>query len=57
MYQNPVLKELAINGGNPARKRADPPMFYGGLMIDEKEEQAVLEVLRSKKALPVLRAL
>lgn len=49
MSENPKNKALAINGGEPARKKADPPMFYGGLMIDEKEEQAVLEVLRSKK--------
>lgn len=42
-------KVLAINGGTPARTRKEPPMFPGGLMIDEKEEQAVLEVLRSKR--------
>lgn len=41
-------KKLAINGGEPARKRVDPPMFPGGMVIDQKEEQAVLEVLRSK---------
>ncbi len=40
---------LAINGGTPARKRTDPPMFPGGMLIDEREEQAVLEVLRSKR--------
>lgn len=42
-------KVLAINGGKPARTRKEPPMFPGGLMIDEREEQAVLEVLRSKR--------
>lgn len=41
--------KLAINGGEPARKRKEPPMFPGGMLIDEKEEQAVLEVLRSKR--------
>jgi 8-amino-3,8-dideoxy-alpha-D-manno-octulosonate transaminase len=40
---------LAIRGGEPARKRPDPPMFPGGLLIDEKEEQAVMDVLRSKR--------
>jgi 8-amino-3,8-dideoxy-alpha-D-manno-octulosonate transaminase len=46
-----ILKRdlLAIHGGEPARKRKDPPMFPGGLIIDEKEEQAVLDVLRSKR--------
>lgn len=40
---------LAINGGDPARKREEPPMFPGGMMIDSREEEAVLEVLRSKR--------
>lgn len=43
------LKKLAINGGEPAHVRKNPPMFPGGMEIDEKEEQAVLEVLRSKR--------
>lgn len=42
-------KELALYGGPPARSTANPPMFPGGLHIDEKEEAAVLEVLRSKR--------
>ena len=46
---NDKLKELAINGGTPARKSSNPPMFPGGMIIDEREEQAVLEVLRSKR--------
>lgn len=33
----------------PVRTRENPPMFPGGMEIDEKEEQAVLEVLRSKR--------
>lgn len=42
-------KELAINGAPPARRRPDPPMYPGGMAIDQEEEQAVLEVLRSKR--------
>src|SRR5512136_1815486 len=40
---------LAIHGGQPARKRTDPPMYPGGNLIDDEEEQAVLEVLRAKR--------
>jgi 8-amino-3,8-dideoxy-alpha-D-manno-octulosonate transaminase len=40
---------LALNGGSPAKQRPDPPMYPGGMSIDEEEEQAVLEVLRSKR--------
>lgn len=42
-------KKLAINGGEPAKTTANPPMFPGGMEIGEKEEQAVLDVLRSKR--------
>ena len=42
-------KKLAINGGTPARKRSDPPMYPGGNLIDEEEERSVLETLRSKR--------
>ena len=41
--------KLAIDGGTPARQHRDPPMYPGGMMIDQEEEQAVLEVLRSKR--------
>jgi len=41
--------DLAINGGAKARTRSEIPMFPGGLSYDEKEEQAVLEVIRSKR--------
>ena len=41
--------DLAINGGPKARSKSEIPMFPGGLSIDEKEEQAVLDVLRSKR--------
>ncbi len=40
---------LAIQGGEPAVRAPLPPMYPGGLRIDEKEEAAVLEVLRSKR--------
>jgi dTDP-4-amino-4,6-dideoxygalactose transaminase len=33
----------------PARQRSDPPMYPGGMWIDEEEEQAVLEVLRTRR--------
>jgi dTDP-4-amino-4,6-dideoxygalactose transaminase len=42
-------ERLAIDGGPPARRRPDPPMYPGGNMIGAEEEQAVLEVLRSKR--------
>lgn len=41
--------KLAIDGGTPARTLKNYPMYPGGLAIDEREEQAVLEVLRSKR--------
>lgn len=40
---------LAIHGGTPAKQHPDPPMYPGGMVIDEEEEAAVLEVLRSKR--------
>jgi hypothetical protein len=33
----------------PARQHSDPPMYPGGMSIDEEEEQAVLEVLRTRR--------
>ena len=42
-------KKLAIDGGEPAKPRRDPPMYPGGNVIDQEEEQAVLEVLRAKR--------
>ena len=41
-------KKLALYGGKPVRDRPLPPMYPGALFIDESEEEAVLEVLRSK---------
>ena len=42
-------KQLAIYGGKPARHRVDPPMYPGANAIGAEEEEAVLEVLRSKR--------
>jgi 8-amino-3,8-dideoxy-alpha-D-manno-octulosonate transaminase len=44
-----TTQKLAIDGGTPAKQRRNPPMYPGGMMIGEEEEQAVLEVLRSKR--------
>jgi 8-amino-3,8-dideoxy-alpha-D-manno-octulosonate transaminase len=42
-------RKLAIEGGPPAIRTPLPPMYPGGMRIDEEEEAAVLEVLRSKR--------
>jgi dTDP-4-amino-4,6-dideoxygalactose transaminase len=42
-------QELAINGGAPAKQRPDPPMYPGGMLIGQEEEESVLETLRSKR--------
>jgi len=42
-------ERLPVDGYAPARHRADPPMFPGGNAIGTEEEQAVLDVLRSKR--------
>ena len=42
-------ERLAIDGGNAARTRPDPPMYPGGNLIGAEEEAAVLDVLRSKR--------
>jgi len=49
MQAFPPEVTLAINGGTPAKQYPDPPMYPGGMIIDEAEEQAVLEVLRRKR--------
>jgi len=41
-------KTLALYGGKPVRDKPLPPMYPGAMFIDEQEEKAVLEVLRSK---------
>ncbi len=42
-------EKLALEGGAPARQPRDLPNYYGGMLIGAEEEQAVLEVLRSKR--------
>jgi len=41
---------LALNGGQPAISADSPlpPMFPGGMRIGQEEEDAVVEVIRSK---------
>ena len=41
--------KLAIDGGPPAIKHPLPPMYPGGMRIGAEEENAVLDVLRSKR--------
>ena len=43
------LSDLAINGGRPSRTIPDPAIYPGGMLIGEEEEQAVVEVIRSKR--------
>jgi len=40
---------LAVDGGPPARDRATAPMFPGGLEIGDREREAVLRVLDSRR--------
>jgi 8-amino-3,8-dideoxy-alpha-D-manno-octulosonate transaminase len=42
-------RKLVIDGGTPAIHMPLPPMYPGGMRIDDEEEAAVLEVLRSKR--------
>ncbi len=42
-------ERLAVNGGAPARRNPAPPMYPGGMSIGAEEEQAVVEVIRSKR--------
>jgi 8-amino-3,8-dideoxy-alpha-D-manno-octulosonate transaminase len=42
-------RTLAINGGVPVRQQGFPPMYPGGMMIGQEEEEAVLQVLRTKR--------
>jgi dTDP-4-amino-4,6-dideoxygalactose transaminase len=41
--------KLALDGGPPAVQHPIPAMYPGGMRIDREEEEAVLEVLRSKR--------
>jgi 8-amino-3,8-dideoxy-alpha-D-manno-octulosonate transaminase len=49
LSQESDAEALAIQGAAPAKKRPDPPMFPGAMLIDQEEERAVLEVLRAKR--------
>lgn len=49
MQAVPSDVQLAIHGGTPAKQRPDPPMYPGGMAVDEAEEAAVLEALRAKR--------
>ena len=49
MIVDQEVKMLAIEGGEPAISQPLPPMYPGGLRIGREEEEAVLEVLRSKR--------
>lgn len=49
MYDIIDLEQLAIDGGKPAKSSPYPPNFPGGMAIDYREEEAVIEVLRSKR--------
>ena len=42
-------KSLALDGGTPAVRHPLPPMYPGGMRIGREEEDAVLDVLRSKR--------
>ena len=44
----PAELRLAIDGGEPVKKTANPPMFPGGLAIGEEEKAELLEVLDRK---------
>ena len=41
--------KLAIDGGTPAVRQPLPPMYPGGMRIGKEEEDAVVEVIRSKR--------
>ncbi len=49
MSPEPSQDRLAIHGGPPAVSAPLPPMYPGGMRIDQEEEAAVLEVLRAKR--------
>ena len=49
MTDSKTSATLALHGGAPAVSSPLPAMYPGGMWIDEEEEAAVLEVLRSKR--------
>lgn len=40
---------MADSSHTPAHSRPNPPMYPGGMLIDEEEEREVLEVLRNRR--------
>ncbi len=49
MSDSQANANLAINGGTPAVRQPLPPMYPGGNRIGQEEEDAVVEVIRSKR--------
>lgn len=49
MSDSQASAKLAINGGTPAVHQPLPPMYPGGNRIGQEEEDAVVEVIRSKR--------
>lgn len=49
MSDSQATAKLAINGGAPAVRQPLPPMYPGGMRIGQEEEDAVVEVIRSKR--------
>ncbi len=49
MSDSQANAKLAINGGTPAVRQPLPPMYPGGNRIGQEEEDAVVEVIRSKR--------
>jgi 8-amino-3,8-dideoxy-alpha-D-manno-octulosonate transaminase len=47
--KNEIKTKLAIHGGSPAISDPLPPMYPGGMKINEEEEAEVLDVLRAKR--------
>ena len=49
MSDSQANANLAINGGTPAVRQPLPLMYPGGNRIGQEEEDAVVEVIRSKR--------
>ena len=49
MSATTATDKLDIKGGTPAVRQPLPPMYPGGMRIGQEEEDAVLEVIRSKR--------
>lgn len=46
---SPRDEKLAVDGGTPARRRPDPPMYPGGMLIGDEEIEQVLDTLRRRR--------